>query len=878
MDASSFDDSQSASARPASLRSRLGMSARMAIGFAALAATMLGANVLTQRSTQEERDHMRQLVVQHEPVVRATELLANALGEYERSVLAYVEGRSANKVSLEEAPRRLEEAAAAYVKLDSDAQRQDSMRQLVEDLQLYRSLGTALVRQAEARRARIAEYHEQFARVEARVAEPQARAARFAGAVFTSQALLDLSRALNLVRERFVAAIASSATSDRAVAAAEAEFRAMLHEHADNLARTQGVQWLAYLKVEFSSLVSARRLAFETTLDLQRRLAEFRDQGDAVSGIVRVQLIEPARRSLADAQVLADSVAKKADRQLALATIAVLAVFCAIAVLTVVSVTGPVRRLARATREIASGAVRTRVVRGGVKELDSLAVAFNGMAERLEQAQAEVRRHHAQLEARVAERTRELQYLAHHDPLTQLPNRRHLFMRLEAALQRARTNESRVAVLFIDLDNFKTINDSLGHAFGDRVLQAVSERLLANMQFENSFGARLGGDEFTLVCEEVGAVADVERLCSAVLAAFQTPLSIHGRELRLSVSVGAGIYPDDAVDGHALLRAADSALFRAKELGRNRYSLFTQDLLQAASSRFKLEQSLRRAIDRREFDLVYQPQVCFETMRTQGVEALLRWHQPDGHVALPGEFMEVAERSGMIMEINDWVLDTVIRTAAEWRKTSWPDGCVAINVSAHQLLGGNFVERLQTLLTQYELPPSYLEIELTENVLQTGAATIAALKRLRELGVAIALDDFGTGYSSLTSLERLPLSRVKIDRSLVAAIDQGARAPAIVRAIIGLCYSLGLQVTAEGVERLTQLGLLLVDRGVQVQGFLVSRPIAAAEVPAFVERTQRLLEDLLIAAPTPEQDIDSSGARSVRALRTAALKAGRGSG
>jgi HAMP domain-containing protein len=461
MDASSFDDSQSASARPASLRSRLGMSARMAIGFAALAATMLGANVLTQRSTQEERDHMRQLVVQHEPVVRATELLANALGEYERSVLAYVEGRSANKVSLEEAPRRLEEAAAAYVKLDSDAQRQDSMRQLVEDLQLYRSLGTALVRQAEARRARIAEYHEQFARVEARVAEPQARAARFAGAVFTSQALLDLSRALNLVRERFVAAIASSATSDRAVAAAEAEFRAMLHEHADNLARTQGVQWLAYLKVEFSSLVSARRLAFETTLDLQRRLAEFRDQGDAVSGIVRVQLIEPARRSLADAQVLADSVAKKADRQLALATIAVLAVFCAIAVLTVVSVTGPVRRLARATREIASGAVRTRVVRGGVKELDSLAVAFNGMAERLEQAQAEVRRHHAQLEARVAERTRELQYLAHHDPLTQLPNRRHLFMRLEAALQRARTNESRVAVLFIDLDNFKTISAML---------------------------------------------------------------------------------------------------------------------------------------------------------------------------------------------------------------------------------------------------------------------------------------------------------------------------------------------------------------------------------------------------------------------------------
>jgi len=258
------------------------------------------------------------------------------------------------------------------------------------------------------------------------------------------------------------------------------------------------------------------------------------------------------------------------------------------------------------------------------------------------------------------------------------------------------------------------------------------------------------------------------------------------------------------------------------------------------------------------------------------VEALLRWHQPDGQVVLPGEFMEVAERSGIIMDISDFVLQSAIQTAAQWRSAVWPDGCVAINVSAHQLLSGNFVARLQSLLTKYDLPPSYIEIELTENVLQTGAPTITALHQLRELGVAIALDDFGTGYSSLTSLERLPLTRVKIDRSLVAAIDQGARAPAIVRSIIGLCYSLGLQVTAEGVERITQLGLLLSDRGVQVQGFLVARPLTAAKVPGFISNSRQFLEDLLIAAPMPEQDIDSSGMRSVRALRTAALKAGRG--
>ncbi len=884
MDAMSADDSNStpaipglAPAAPPTRRFRFGLAARMAIGFAALALAMLGANVITQRSNVEERELMRRLVVQHEPVVRSTELLANALGEYERAVLAYAEGRTTNPAAVEQTAARLAEAADAYGQLnDREDPPGGSLRQLVEDLELYRTLGAALVRQADARRARIAEYRDQFARVENRINEPQEKAARFAGAVFANQALLDLSRTLNLVREKFAAAIDSAnGAAVRPLANAEAAFSQALQEHAENLTRTQSVQWLAYLKVEFASLVSARRLAFESIGDLRRRTAEFRDQGAAVSGIVRTQLIEPARRSLADAQTLADRAGESSDRQLALISLVALTLFVAIAVVTVLSVTGPLHRLTRATRDLATGDVRARVVRGGVQELDELAAAFNHMAEQLEQTQAEVRRHHSQLEARVAERTRELQHLAHHDPLTQLPNRRHLFARLEAAIVRARANNARLAVLFIDLDNFKTINDSLGHAFGDRVLQAVSDRIRANTHFANAFSARLGGDEFTIVCEDIGTVGEVERLCAAVLQEFQNSLSIHGRELRLSVSVGAGVYPEDAGDGHALLRAADSALFRAKELGRNRFSLFTPQLLEAASSRFKLEQALRRAIDRGEFDLLYQPQVCFESMRTHSVEALLRWHQPDGQVVLPGEFMEVAERSGMIMEISDFVLQSAIQTAAQWRSTVWPDGCVAINVSAHQLLSGNFVERLQGLLTQYDLPASYIEIELTETVLQTGAATITALKQLRELGVSIALDDFGTGYSSLTSLERLPLTRVKIDRSLLAAIDQGARAPAIVRSIIGLCYSLGLQVTAEGVERITQLGLLLADRGVQVQGFLVSRPLPAAKVPAFVSGSRQLLEDLLLAAPMPEQDIDSTGTRSVRALRTAALRAGR---
>jgi diguanylate cyclase (GGDEF)-like protein len=858
-------------------RWRLGMAGRMAIGFAALALTVLGANIITQRSNLHERMHMRELVVKHEPIVRSTELLANAVTEYERAVLAYAEGRLTDAARVSEALQRLSDAAEAYAQLeDADEHRRGSMRQLLEDLELYGMLGTELVEQAEARRARIAEYREHFARVENRINEPQDRATRFAGGVFASEALLELSRTLNLIRERFSAAIdAAPVPSTRSLVNAENAFSQAIQRHSDNLVRSQGVQWLAYLKVEFSSLVSARRLAIDAVTELQRRIAEFRDQGAAVSGVVRTQLVEPARHSLSDAQQLADRVAANADRQIAVVSVIVLALFVAIAVATVLSVTRPVRRLIRATRELTTGAVGTRVVGGGPRELDTLATAFNQMAEKLEQAQAEVQRNHAQLEARVAERTRELQHLAHHDPLTQLPNRRHLFARLEAALVRARANGTRLAVLFIDLDNFKMINDSLGHAFGDRVLQAVSERIRANANFANSFSARLGGDEFTIVCEDVGSVAEVERMCAAILQDFQNSLSIHGRELRLSVSVGAGIYPDDASDGHSLLRAADSALFRAKELGRNRFSLFTPQLLEAASSRFKLEQAMRRAIDRAEFDLLYQPQVCFESMRTHSVEALLRWYQPDGQVVLPASFIEVAERSGMIMEISDWVLESAVRTAALWRASGWIDGCVAINVSAQQLLSGKFVERLQALLSKHDLPPSYLEIELTEHVLQTGSPTIAALRQLRELGVSIALDDFGTGYSSLTSLERLPLTRVKIDRSLIDAVDKGARGPAIVRSIVGLCYSLGLHVTAEGVERLSQLGLLLSDRGVYVQGFLVSRPLRAEKVPELIARSSQLLAELLIAAPMPEQDIDSTGARSVRALRRAALKVGR---
>jgi diguanylate cyclase (GGDEF)-like protein len=685
--------------------------------------------------------------------------------------------------------------------------------------------------------------------------------------VVTSEPIQELSRQLSIIRERVRASIKSRNIDDlQPIVASESAFTDAVNRYEPVLIRTQGEAWVAGLHKRFKDLNRTRRSVFDMNADLQQRSADFRDQAAALWSNVLTQLVTPARVALANADQLAQQAAAKADRELTWGSVFVLLLLLIISIITVASVRRPVSRLTDATRRLAAGDISTRVPRGGMYEMDALAGAFNHMAEQLEKAETEVRSQHLRLESRVAERTRELRHLANHDPLTQLPNRRSLFDHLQHVIAKARTANTRVALLFIDLDNFKTINDSLGHEFGDRVIQTVGERLRQSSVFSGSFAARLGGDEFTVVFENV---SDVDRLCTTVLEAFQGSLSVHGRDLRLSVSVGASVFPDHGDDGPSLLRAADAALFNAKELGRNRSSLFAPEFLHVASSRFRIEQALRRAIEREEFALCYQPEVCMETLSTPVVEALLRWQQPNGEMVPPADFLPVAEQSGLIMEISDWVLRTAIAAAAQWHRDAWPPARVAVNVSAHQLLATGFVTRLESLLQQYGLPSRALELELTENVLQTGAATIAVLRKLREIGISLAIDDFGIGYSSLTSLERLPLTRVKIDGSLIASIDARTRSPAIVRSIIGLSHSLGLQVTAEGVERASQLRQLLNDRGVHVQGFLVSRPLVPAAVPIFIAGCQRQLSDLLESLPPPV-DLDNTG--SVRALRTAQRK------
>jgi EAL domain-containing protein (putative c-di-GMP-specific phosphodiesterase class I) len=308
------------------------------------------------------------------------------------------------------------------------------------------------------------------------------------------------------------------------------------------------------------------------------------------------------------------------------------------------------------------------------------------------------------------------------------------------------------------------------------------------------------------------------------------------------------MYPDHGSDAEALLRAADAALFRAKALGRSQLVVFSPSLLETASAKFTIEQGLRYALERNEFELVFQPEVDAATLNTHLVEALLRWRLPDGRCALPSEFLGIAEESGLIMEISDWVLRTSIETAALWHHGLWPQARVAINVSSRQLLDARFVDRVTGLLREHQLPARCIEIELTENVLQTGAATIEVLRRLRSHGVSIALDDFGIGYSSLASLEQLPLTRVKLDRALIASVHSSSRSAAIARALVGLCHDIGLEVTAEGIECLEQLALLADFSPIYLQGFLLARPVPAQQVLSLMAMLPDHLASLLLTA------------------------------
>jgi diguanylate cyclase (GGDEF)-like protein len=861
-----------------------GIAAHLGVACAAVAAFALAANFLVEHGTlivhtTEIRPVVTPVVTRESPVTRDPVTieqidLVSAVEHFGRAVLDRVEDPGQERQrQMHAAAKAMKKETAEYAAAVRPHVSSSRVRTLTDATHRHEAQAVELVRLADTRQAILKQCEHHFESLDARLKAALDRSWKVFRRVVARRSLIEISHHLDDIRKDL-----SSFTTPRgygeadvaAIEAHEATLLQSLQQYAHSLSGSQGADWVQRSSDDARLLVAARKSLLEADQQRIRAMDRFLAANAALAtsaGETITPRPQPPGTSTPAAATASfdaagapalqprtiSTTSERRDRPgqrafFAWMSIGVLALLLAVSATMVTRIVGPVRRMMLASRRIADGDTDIRVARGGIKELDSLAVSFNQMAERLAAAQLVTREYQGQLEAKVEERTRQLLHLAEHDPLTELPNRRQLFAQLTTALHEAAAENRYVGVYFLDLDNFKNLNDSVGHDYGDRVLQSVAHRL-AEVAAPYGFSARLGGDEFTVVVERADSTEQIRDAGVALVRAFQEPLLVDGRDLLMSISIGVSYYPLHAEDAESLLRAADAALFRAKALGRSQLNVFTPELLTAAATRFSTEQGLRRAVERGELELVFQPEVHVQTLEVALVEALLRWRLPDGRLASPAEFLAVAEESGLIIEISDWVLRAAIEATARWHHGDWPAVRVAINASARQVLDTQFVRRVQALLEEYRLPARCIEIELTESVLQTGRATVDAVRQLREFGIGIALDDFGTGYSSLASLERLPLTRVKLDQSLIASIDTNERSLVIAQAIAELCGNLGLEMTAEGIERPEQLAPLLRHPSTYLQGYLLSRPVHGQAVLACIKDIPARMHAMLLANP-----------------------------
>ncbi len=419
---------------------------------------------------------------------------------------------------------------------------------------------------------------------------------------------------------------------------------------------------------------------------------------------------------------------------------------------------------------------------------------------------------------------------AYHDALTDLPNRILFHDRLSLAILHAHRRKLNLAVMFIDLDHFKNVNDTLGHSAGDEVLVAVADRLRACLREEDTV-ARVGGDEFLLLLTGISRESDVAGMARKILKLLADPFALKKRELFLSASIGVGLYPNDGTDAETLVANVDTAMYRAKEAGRNNFQFFTPHMQEASQERAHLESGLRRALPRREFALHYQPVLELASRRVLGLEALVRWNHPERGLLGPKEFIGLAEDAGLIVAIGEWILHEACEEARRLQAGAFPDLRMSVNLSPRQFQDKDLVWTVQRVLSETGLPPTSLELEITEGIaMQNLSLTMEVLGELSRMGIQISVDDFGTGHSSLSYLKHFPIHRLKIDRSFVAGMTRDERDRSIVAAIVSLAHNLSLRVTAEGVETSAQAELLASLGCDDVQGFLFAPPLPASSL------------------------------------------------
>jgi diguanylate cyclase (GGDEF)-like protein/PAS domain S-box-containing protein len=423
-----------------------------------------------------------------------------------------------------------------------------------------------------------------------------------------------------------------------------------------------------------------------------------------------------------------------------------------------------------------------------------------------------------------------LHYMAHHDALTKLPNRSLFMDRLRQAMARASWHKRLIAVMFLDLDRFKNINDSLGHQVGDQLLIQLTQRLSSGVRAGDTI-ARFGGDEFAILLDDIASEQDISQLAKKILDTMISSFVIKDHEFFITASIGVSIFPNDGDDPDTLIRNADVAMYRAKDLGRNNYQFYSNEMSARAFKQLTLENSLRHALKRNEFSLLYQPQVEIKTRHIVGVEALLRWQHPELGLIMPSDFIPLLEETGLIVEVGDWVLQTALEQAAHWHQAGFDSLKVSINLSGRQFNDPGFISTLESAVNDTGLNPRLIELELTESMLMRNASkTVSALNTLNQLGIGIAVDDFGTGYSSLNYLRRFPISTLKIDRSFIRDVINDPDDRAITTAIIVMAQSLNLVVIAEGVESEEQTSFLENLDCDQIQGNIFSSPVLPLQV------------------------------------------------